>query len=159
MYRLSRDGPLLRRMRLGQSPVVPVQIRWIAASQATIAEALFSYRLDGLAANTHRGTMLPHVFRLEVSGFSQGFQGPFRYFAAFWTIEITTEFLFVGIAPASPMRVLFKPFDGGYLSVDIHRRDDQSFGSLVRGRLPNQAAFIFMEDGFLLRSSSERHRL
>src|SRR5712664_2224841 len=95
MYRLSRDGPLLRRMRLGQSPVVPVQIRWIAASQATIAETLFSYRLDGFAANTHRGTMLPHVFRLEVSGFSQCFQKQFRHFGAFWAIEITTEFLFV----------------------------------------------------------------
>ena len=74
MYRLSRDGPLLRRMRLGQSPVVPVQIRWIAASQATIAEALFSYRLDGLAANTHRGTMLPHVHRGAASPAKQDMQ-------------------------------------------------------------------------------------
>jgi hypothetical protein len=54
------------------------------------------------------------VFSLEVSGFSQCFQEPFRHFAAFWAIEITTEFLFVGMAGASPMRVLCKPFDGGY---------------------------------------------
>src|SRR4030081_2781777 len=38
------------------------------------------------------------VVSLEVSGFSQCFQEPFRYFAAFWAIEITTEFLFVGMA-------------------------------------------------------------
>jgi hypothetical protein len=54
------------------------------------------------------------VVCLEVSGFLQCFQEPFRHFAAFWAIEITTEFLFVGMAIASPMRVLFKPFDGGY---------------------------------------------
>lgn len=53
------------------------------------------------------------VFSLEVSGFSQCFQEPFRHFSAFWAIEIATEFLFVGTV-ASPMRVLFKPFDGGY---------------------------------------------
>jgi hypothetical protein len=35
---------------------------------------------------------------LEVSGFSRFFQQPFRHFAAFWAIEITTEFLFVGMA-------------------------------------------------------------
>jgi hypothetical protein len=34
---------------------------------------------------------------LEVSGFSQYFQKPFRHFAAFWAIEITREFLFVGM--------------------------------------------------------------
>jgi len=33
------------------------------------------------------------VFSLEVSGFSQCFQKPFRHFVAFWAIEITTEFL------------------------------------------------------------------
>jgi hypothetical protein len=54
------------------------------------------------------------VFSLEVSGISQCFQVPFRHFAAFWAIEITTEFLFVGMAVARPMRVLFNPFDGGY---------------------------------------------
>jgi hypothetical protein len=52
------------------------------------------------------------VLSLEVSGFSQYFQELFRHFSAFWAIEITTEFLFVGMA-TSPMRVLFKPFDGG----------------------------------------------
>jgi len=36
--------------------------------------------------------------RQEVSGFPQCLQEPFRYFAAFWAIEITTEFLFVGMA-------------------------------------------------------------
>jgi hypothetical protein len=41
------------------------------------------------------------VFSLEVSGFSQCFQEPFRHFAAFWAIEITTEFLFVGMAIVS----------------------------------------------------------
>jgi hypothetical protein len=40
------------------------------------------------------------------------FQEPFRHFSAFWAIEIATEFLFVGTV-ASPMRVLFKPFDDG----------------------------------------------
>ena len=38
------------------------------------------------------------VFSLEVSGFPQCFQEPFRHFAAFWAVEITTEFLFVGMA-------------------------------------------------------------
>jgi hypothetical protein len=47
------------------------------------------------------------VFSLEVSGFPQCFQEPFRHFAAFWAIEITTEFLFVGMAVARSMRVLF----------------------------------------------------
>ena len=42
------------------------------------------------------------------------FLEPFRLFAAFWAIEITTELLFVGMAIASPLRVLFKPFEGGY---------------------------------------------
>src|SRR5712664_3611924 len=42
------------------------------------------------------------VFSLEVSGISQCFQRPFRHFAAFWAIEITTELLFVGMAVASP---------------------------------------------------------
>src|SRR6266481_7892326 len=46
------------------------------------------------------------VFSLEVSGFSQCFHGPFRHFAAFRAIEITTEFLFVGMAVASRVRVL-----------------------------------------------------
>jgi len=54
------------------------------------------------------------VLSLEVSGFPQFFQEPFRHFAAFWAIEITTELLFVGMAIASPLRVLFKPFEGGY---------------------------------------------
>jgi len=35
---------------------------------------------------------------LEVFGFSRFFQQPFRHFAPFWAIEITTEFLFVGMA-------------------------------------------------------------
>ncbi len=43
------------------------------------------------------------VFSLEVSGILQCFQNPFRHFAAFWAIEITTEFLFVGMAGASSM--------------------------------------------------------
>src|SRR5260370_32446178 len=46
------------------------------------------------------------VFSLEVSGFSQCFQKPFRHFSAFRAIEITTEFLFVGMAVASRVRVL-----------------------------------------------------
>jgi hypothetical protein len=41
------------------------------------------------------------VSRLEVFGISQCFQEPFRHFAAFWAIEITTEFLFVGMAMAT----------------------------------------------------------
>ena len=45
------------------------------------------------------------VFSLEVGKFPQCFQKPFRNFAAFWRIEDTTEFLFVGIA-MSPMHVL-----------------------------------------------------
>jgi hypothetical protein len=44
---------------------------------------------------------------LEGSGISQCIQEPFRHFAAFQAIEITTEFLFVGMAVASAMRVLF----------------------------------------------------
>jgi len=35
---------------------------------------------------------------LEVGKFLQCFQKPFRHFAAFWAIEITTEFLVVGMA-------------------------------------------------------------
>jgi hypothetical protein len=54
------------------------------------------------------------VFSLEISRFPQCFQEPFRHFAAFWAIEIATEFLFVGMAITSPMRVLFTPFYGGY---------------------------------------------
>src|SRR6267142_4783930 len=50
------------------------------------------------------------VFSLEVSGFSQCFQKPFRHFVAFWAIEITTEFLFVGMAVASPC-ASFSPHD------------------------------------------------
>jgi hypothetical protein len=54
---------------------------------------------------------------LEVSGFSQCFQKPFRHFAAFWAIEITTELLFVGMAvrapppakPPSPRRTRLRP--------------------------------------------------
>jgi hypothetical protein len=38
---------------------------------------------------------------LEVSGFSQCFQEPFRHLTAFWAIEITTELLFVGMAVAT----------------------------------------------------------
>ena len=52
------------------------------------------------------------VLSLEVVKFQQRFQKPFRHFAAFWAIEITTEFLFVGMA-RGPTRVVFKPFDGG----------------------------------------------
>ena len=53
------------------------------------------------------------VFSLEVGKFPQCFQKPFRHFAAFWAIEIITEFLFVGMA-TSPLRVFFKPFDCGW---------------------------------------------
>src|SRR4030088_766127 len=42
------------------------------------------------------------VFSLEVSGFSQCFQEPFRHFSVFWAVEIATEFLFVRMAVASP---------------------------------------------------------
>ena len=42
------------------------------------------------------------VFSLEVSGFSQCFQEPFRHFSASWLIEIVTEFLFVGMTIAAP---------------------------------------------------------
>jgi hypothetical protein len=38
------------------------------------------------------------VFSLEVGKFPQFFQEPFRHFAAFCAIEVTTEFLFVGMA-------------------------------------------------------------
>jgi hypothetical protein len=44
------------------------------------------------------------VFSLEVSEISQCFQEPFRHFAAFWPIEITTEFLFVGMATTPEAR-------------------------------------------------------
>jgi hypothetical protein len=40
----------------------------------------------------------PSYSALEVSGIPQCFQEPFRHFAAFWAIQITTEFLFVGMA-------------------------------------------------------------
>src|SRR5258705_4435678 len=40
------------------------------------------------------------VFSLEVSAFAQCFQKPFRHFAAFWAIETTMEFPFVGMAVA-----------------------------------------------------------
>jgi hypothetical protein len=42
--------------------------------------------------------------------FRNVFNSRSRHFAAFWAIEITTEFLFVGMAVA---RVLSKPFAGG----------------------------------------------
>jgi len=38
------------------------------------------------------------VFSLEVGKLLKCFQKPFRHFAAVWSIEITSEFLFVGIA-------------------------------------------------------------
>jgi hypothetical protein len=44
--------------------------------------------------------------RQAVSGFPQCFQKPFRHFPAFWAIEITTEFLFVGMA-TQPKRSFF----------------------------------------------------
>lgn len=40
------------------------------------------------------------VFSFEVSGFSQCFQKPFRYLAAFLAIEISKEFPFIGMAVA-----------------------------------------------------------
>jgi len=43
---------------------------------------------------------------LEVSRFSQCFQESVPHFAAFPAIEINMEFLFVGMAIASPVRVL-----------------------------------------------------
>src|SRR6267378_6966941 len=46
------------------------------------------------------------VFSLEVSKFPQCFQEPFRHFAAFWAIEITTEFLLVGMAVATRLSEL-----------------------------------------------------
>jgi hypothetical protein len=60
------------------------------------------------------------VFSLEVSGFSQCFQEPFRHFAAFWAIEITTEFLFVGMAITTRLS-------------ELCWRDDD--GSVVRRKL------------------------
>jgi hypothetical protein len=47
--------------------------------------------------------------QLGVDQFPQCLYSPFRNFTAFWAIETTSEFLFVGMAIASPMRVLFKP--------------------------------------------------
>jgi hypothetical protein len=44
------------------------------------------------------------VFSLEGSEISQCFQEPFRHFAAFWPIEIPTEFLFVGMATTTEAR-------------------------------------------------------
>jgi hypothetical protein len=46
------------------------------------------------------------VFSLEVGKFPQCFQKPFRHFAAFWAIEINTEFLFVGMAIATQAFIL-----------------------------------------------------
>src|SRR5258708_33241924 len=54
------------------------------------------------------------VFSLEVSGFSQCFQKPFRHFAAFWAIEITRDFFLVGMEVACPTLVLSEPFAGGH---------------------------------------------
>ena len=62
------------------------------------------------------------VFSLEVSRFPQCFQEPLRHFVAFWAIEITREFLFVGMAVASPVRVHFKPFVGGYKLIKSQSR-------------------------------------
>ena len=49
----------------------------------------------------------PSYSAWKSANFLQCFQKPFRHFAAFWAIEITTEFLFVGMTIASPMRILF----------------------------------------------------
>ena len=72
----------------------------------------FCARSKALKTLERRGGNRTLVFSLEVGKFPQCFQQPFRQFAAVRAIEITTEFLFVGMA-TSPMRVLFKPFDGG----------------------------------------------
>jgi hypothetical protein len=44
-------------------------------------------------------------------------------------MEITTEFLFVGMAMAGPIRVLFKPFDGGY-ELTPHDRSRVNLGPI-----------------------------
>jgi hypothetical protein len=49
---------------------------------------------------------------LEVSGFSQCFQEPFRHFAAFWAIEIITEFLSFGMAATTRLFELCWRDDG-----------------------------------------------
>jgi hypothetical protein len=56
---------------------------------------LTAQAIENLGAGEGNRTL---VFSLEISGFSQCFQELFRHFAAFWAIEITTEFLFVGMA-------------------------------------------------------------
>jgi hypothetical protein len=44
-------------------------------------------------------------------------------------MEITTEFLFVGMAMAGPMCVPFKPFDGGY-ELTPHDRSRVNLGPI-----------------------------
>lgn len=57
----------------------------------------FCARSKALRILERGGGNRPLVFSLEVGKFPQCFQVPFRHFAAFWAIEIATEFLFVGM--------------------------------------------------------------
>jgi hypothetical protein len=58
----------------------------------------FCARSNALKTLERGGENRPLVFSLEVGKFPQCFQKLFQHFAAFWAIEITTEFLFVGMA-------------------------------------------------------------
>jgi hypothetical protein len=55
--------------------------------------------LENIGAGEGNRTL---VFSLEVFEFLQCFQEPFRHIAAFWAIEITTEFLFVVMTITAP---------------------------------------------------------
>lgn len=77
------------------------------------------------------------AFSLEVSGFSQCFQEPFRHFTACWAIETSTEFLFVGMAIASPTRVLFTPLTPA--TSLLHATDQESIGRMS-SRRPSMSA-------------------
>lgn len=70
--------------------------------------SIFEARMELLKGNE------PSYSAWKSLDFRNVFQKPSRYFADFWAIEITTEFLFVELAVASRMLVLFKPFDGNY---------------------------------------------
>jgi hypothetical protein len=81
---------------------------------------------------------------LEVSGFSQSFQKPFRHFAACWAIEITTEFLHVGMAIHAKIVV-----SGGRAQLYLDEKERPAFlvNGLKLGVDPRGGVRIWIESG------------
>jgi hypothetical protein len=75
------------------------------------------------------------VFSLEVGKFPQCFQEPFRHFSASWAIEMTTEFLFVGMAIAGPCA-----FFSSHLTAATRLADGLPLISRVRKNVPREVA-------------------